>query len=146
MKNIVYALRYLFYRSYTHQLTRWKGDEKTSAIAATGLIAIAIFTNVYALFIFAMVITGEPLLPNEMNLPLGLPSIRVGYLVAIFVLLFAQMLYSFFVRKDRYKKIVVEFSLEEPAERKRHAGYIYMYVIITIALYIASLVSTAWSN
>jgi len=32
-----HALRYLFYRSYIHQLGRWKGDAGTAAVAATGL-------------------------------------------------------------------------------------------------------------
>lgn len=137
--KLVNAFRYLFYRSYAHQLTQWKGDVSTAVYGAAALITLVISLGIYAALCLILSIFGKDI-PDEIALPDGLPHVPFPYVAAAIVLMYIQALYLHYMRKGRYSEIVKEYSQEGLADRKRHTAYIYIYVVATILLYIASLV------
>ena len=142
-RKLVWALRYLFYRSYVYQLKQWKGDTKTAAVAATGSIAVAIFINALTVLALALSFLHKRL--SEITILPGLPPIKVAYLAAAGVLIFAQMLYLFYTTEGRDRQIVEEYSTEEPSIRKTRTAYIYTYIIVTIGSFILSLIAASFS-
>jgi hypothetical protein len=137
VRIIADGLRYLFYRGYTHQLSRWKGDTKNAAVGATGLIALAMFANVMTVFALVAAVT-RIRVPQEISI-LGFSHVPLAYLGAIIALASARYLYIFYT-KQGVEEIVKRYSGEDPEDRKRHTLYIYFYTIITILSFAASLV------
>ena len=118
-------------------MAQWNGDESTALVAATGLITVAVFINVYSLLRFAFFAFGRRV-PGEISLD-GLPQIQLPYVGAIIALIAAQIFYSFYMRKGKYKEIVKKFSAEDSVNQKRRTTYIYIYAVATVLFYIASL-------
>ena len=145
LKRFADSLQYLFYRSYIHQLSRWKGDTGTAAVAATGLIAIGIFSNIIAVLTLIAVVAGIQV-PTEVSM-LGFQHVHVAYLGAIAALAGAQFLNRFYTKDGRAEEIVKEYSGEDPRDKRRHTLYISIYAILTFSFLVVCLVvATTWAH
>jgi|SRR5215469_5969141 len=123
------AFRYLFYRGYIHQLSRWYGNERVAAFASVCMLALLIFFNLFSLWTIVLFVT-KIKIPDNFGLP---------YVGSVAALICVAVFGFVYLREDRYKNIAKEFSTEKGIDKRRRTTYIWIYVVCTALMWLLSL-------
>src|ERR1700733_9323209 len=125
--KIPQGFRYMFYRVYSYQLKPWKDVPIFAAHIGVYAVTLTTGLNVMALLFLLKSIFGNRYIS---------PSIGVFFFLMLF-----GFFYIYFIPKDRYKKIVEEFAVENRSNRIKNGILLWSYCIGTIVFLFASVLS-----
>lgn len=121
--------RYLYYRLYSWNLKTW-GEKDIPLWNALFGVSFMMFLNLGLLGLLLQLLGVNIFLRNE------LPKKE---LVIIMISLFV-LNYFLFVHKGNYRSIVKELKKEPPEKRRANTILIWLYVILSFALFVLSAV------
>jgi hypothetical protein len=123
--KIGFFYRWLYYRCYRHEEKGWRKYSRRYWDSASVLVLIIFLMNLGALFILSVPLFG-------FRVPTNVPHWVIG---GAFL---AVALWHTFYWRDRYKRVLAEFSGETIEEQRQGDRFFALYVVGSLVFFIAA--------